>query len=54
MWAELVLKIHGQHRVGGRNGFVPVGRAGWQGCRKTALPHPPATECLVLGKFNGL
>lgn len=29
LWAELVLRLHGQPRVGGRNGFVPIGRAGW-------------------------
>lgn len=51
VWAELVLRIHGQHRVGGRNGCVPIERAGWQGCWKTAPPTPPQLNAWFLGNF---
>lgn len=48
LWAGLVLRIHVQYQVGGRNGFFPTGRAGsWDTGEQTCLAAKP----LVLDNF---
>lgn len=41
VWAELVLRIHGQHRVGGRNGFVPIRKGRLAGMLENSSSPPP-------------